>query len=251
MGDDVVGDAYQLHGCDKVCLIPRLTLSDLIHVSGLVRTVCERSGHVMVVAKREHMRSIRGLFQDLPNLRFALVTGWQELYDDSVVDDDDDDGGGGGVLDRLDRQGYRMVPLTSYRETCPYAMLGLPASLAATQFRLQRNLDVERALLDRVKRRVGTAYTVVHDDARRRIRPDMLPASLPVVRMDDPDLRTANIFDWVQVIDNAVQLHAIESCVVMMADVLDLKARKYCHTYTDSSKHARPSRYRDVIMVLG
>lgn len=234
---------YQLEDCDKVCLLPRLSLSELIHISGLVRTICERSTDVMLLAKRDHVRPLRNLYADIPHVRFKFVDSWDELV--AVRDDS------APLLQQIEDLGYRLVPLPSFREACPYAMLGLEVSLAKTNFRLQRNLDDERALLDRVRAEVGATYVVLHDDDTRRIRQLLIPDGLPVVRVRDPRWRTHNVFDWIQVIDHAVQLHAIDSCFLLLADLLDLKARKFCHSYCDPTSSSRPGAYHDVIVVWG
>lgn len=229
-----VTDVYQLKNEDHVCLLPRLSLSELIHLNGLVRTICERSTDVMLLAKRDHVRPIRMLYSDVPHLRFKFVDTWDDA-----------------TYDAIEKAGYRLVPLPSFRQACPYALLGMEASLAQTALHVHRNTEAEAALLARVRQRVGSTYIVVHDDEERKIRPDLIPSGHKVVHVRDPEFRTANLFDWVQVIDAAVQLHAIDSCFVTMADALCLRARKFCHAYANPSMSGRPSPYRDVITVWG
>ena len=228
---------YQLDGCDRVCLLPRLSLSELIHISGLVRTICARSTDVMLLAQRNHVRPVRNLYEDVPNVRFQFVDSWDHAHQ---------------MLATLEAAGYRLVPLPSFREACPYAILGLEVSLAREAFQLHRNMDAEARLLDKVKRRVGDAYVVVHDDETRRVRDLLIPEGLPVVRVRDPEWRTPNPCDWIQVIDNAVQFHGIDSCFLVLADALDLKARKYCHAYANPTTKTRPGAYnKNVIVVWG
>jgi hypothetical protein len=234
---------YQLEGCARVCLLTRLSLSELMHVSGLVRSMCERSTDVMLLAKRDHVSPLRSLFGDLTKtVRFQFVDDWDDLTRRAGS-------GGDSLLDRLQKQ-YRVVPLPSFREACPYAVLGLPQCLRETEFRLHRDLDREGDLCRRVAAAVGGGeYIVVHDDEQRRIRPYLLPEGLPVVSVRDPAFRTDTPFDWIQVIDGAQQLHAIDSCFLMMADMLCLRCRKYCHAYTNPTAAARSTAHRDVIAV--
>lgn len=237
-------EIYQLENCDKVCLLPRLSLTELIHVSGLVRSICERSTDVMLLAKRDHVRPLRCLYGDLPNVRFQFVDSWDQLYSAASAGSD-------SLLDKLEKMQYRVVPLPSFREACPYTMLGLASSLAVSNFKLQRNLDDERHLLDKVVEAVGSTFVVVHDDDRA-IRKDLMPDGLPRVHVRDPRFRTPNPFDWIQVIDQAVQFHGIDSCFLMIADVLALRCRKFCHAYAYPTSHPlRPAAYRDVVVVWG
>lgn len=241
---------YQLRDADRVCLLPRLSISELVHLSGLVRTICERSTDVMLLAKRDHVRPIRTLYADIPNLRFRFVDSWDDAYG-STKDDDDDDNGGGSLLDQLEAKGFRLVPLPSFREACPYALMGLPVSLARTALEACRNPEAEAQLLRRVRAAAGQTYLVLHDDEERRIRRDLVPSGMPIVHVRDPLWRTENPFDWAAVIDHAVQLHGIDSCFVTMADALGLRARKFCHAYANPQMSGRPTPYHDVITVWG
>jgi len=227
---------YQLHDCDKVCLLPRLSLSELIHISGLVRAISERSTDVMLVAKRDHVRPIRNVYYGMENVRFTFVESWAQI---------------GGVLDRMEADGYRIVPLPSFREACPYTMLGLEISLAESGLAVQRHADSERALLERVRAAVGPTYIVVHDDEERRVLEYLMPEGIPRVHVRDPVWRTPNPCDWIRVIDHAVQFHGIESCFLLLADSLSLRARKFCHAYCNPAMSGRPCGYKDVIVIWG
>lgn len=225
---------YQLKEHDKVCLVPRLSLSELLTINGLVREICERSAEVMLLAKRDHVASLRCLYADVPNLRFKFLESWA---------------GHEGVFDDVEKRGYRVVPLPSFREACPYTLLGLSHALAAEKFVVSRSLGAERAVHEAVVRAVGPTYIVVHHDESRPIRRDLVPEGIPVVDVRDPQFRTDCIFDWIQTIDGALQFHGIDSCFLLMADALALRARKYFHAYASPTTAA--TRFRDVITIWG
>lgn len=225
-------------GASRVCVIPRLPLSELLYASGVVRALCGRGFDVMVVVHRDHANYVRRVFTGLPGVRFAFVRDWTDLHR--------------GVLDRVQAQGYALLPLPSYRTVCPYASVGLPAALAATEFKIERHLDAERSLLDRVRAALDNKpYAVVHDAPGRRIHRHLVPARLRLVHVDDPRFRTASILDWIQVMDHAAQVHGVDSCFLMLATLLSLRPRKFCHAYADGSTQSRPPVYGDAITVRG
>lgn len=225
---------YQLEDVPKVCLLPRLTLTDLIAVNGLVRAVCERTDDVMLVAKRDHVKSVRCLYGDIRGLRFKFVESWA---------------GHGAVADEMQARGYVLTPLPCTRESCPYTLLGLPSALGPQKFLLTRNLAAETALYDAVVAAVGPVYVVRHHDPDRPIRSHLIPEGYPVVDVRDPRFRTDSIFDWIRVIDHAVQLHAVDSCFLLMADYLNLRARKFHHAYASPS--VGTARFNDAITIWG
>lgn len=227
---------YQLRECDRVCLVTRLSLSELIHVVGMVREICSRSCGVMLLAKRNHARPIRSLYHGIDGARFTFLDSWDGVND---------------ALRRVEAEGYRVVPLPSFRDACPYTILGLEISLAYTGLIVRRHPHSEQLLLRRVRDAVGQAYIVVHDDEERRIRAHLVPDGFPVVRVRDPRWRVDNPCEWIQVIDNAVQFHGIESCFLMLADAMGLAARRFCHAYCNPGVGGKPFMYRNVVVVWG
>ncbi len=234
-------DVYQLDGVERVALLPRLSLSELMYVNGLVRTVCRYATDVMLVAHRRHATAVRHLYGDVKNVRFTFVTSWSQVYGG------DSGSAAGGVIADLEGRGYRVVPLPSFREACPYALLGLEVALARGLFAVERQPSREADLLRRVVEAVGNTFIVVHEDEERRLNPACLPDGLPIVRVRDPAFRAANLFEWVQVLDHAIQVHGIDSCVLLLADFLRLRPRKFLHAYCDATtNHAR---YEDVTVI--
>ena len=228
----------------QVCLLPRLALSELMALSGLVRHLVGKGLRVMVIAHKDHASAVRCLYGDITDgIRFTFVSGWNHLYSPRGSSSADN------LLDSLQAAGHVIVPLDSYRQACPYLALDIDPAEARTGFLLTRALDQERALHQRIVEAVGHAYVVVHDADDRRIRRHLLPAGLPVVDVRDPRWRTPNIFDWVQAVDRAAELHAIDSCFMFMADTLALRARRVLHAYTSPG----PGRatYHDTTIIYG
>lgn len=224
-----------------VCLLPRLSLSDLLAARGLVKhLVCQGAAHVMVLAPKRYASEVRMLYGDMNDVRFTFVTGWQDLYSETA-------GQAGSVLESLQARGYDIVPLASFHDTCPYKTMGVPPEEARVGFQLTRCLHRERALHARVVAAVGPVYAVVHDDPGRRIRRHLLPAGVPVVDVRDPLWRAPNVFDWIQTMDHAAEVHAIDSCFMLLADTLMLRARKVVHAYAGGGTRVR---YHDAAAVV-
>lgn len=229
--------AYSYDG-ERVCVLPRLSLCELIAACGLVRTVCSRSTDVMLVVNRDHVSPVRAMFSDVPNMRFTCVDSWEAVYAG-------DRPGERSFLDAMEAKGYKIIPLPSVRDLDVYGLLGLDRALMHTAFAVHRSSSVEEALLRRVVAETGATFSVKHDAPDRRIKPGTT-GPYPVVDVNDPRFKTANIFDWLMVMDRAIELHAIDSCFVMLADVLSLRPRKYVHAYTSPKM---PRHYRDAIVV--
>lgn len=223
----------------KVCLLPRLSLCELIAVCGLVRAVCSRSIDVMLLMRKDHVSLVRHMFEGVPNLRFTRVDSWDALHRGNTPT-------GESLVDSLEKHGYSLIPLPSVRDMDVYAIMGLGRELMHTGFTVSRNVATEHALLEKIVSAVGEAFVVMHDSGTRRIKREAITSSYPVVDVRDPAFRTPNIFDWITVLDRAIELHAIDSCFVMLADVMALRARKYVHAYASPKL---PRHYRDAIII--
>lgn len=204
----------------RLCLLPRLALSELLALSGVVRHLVGQGAQVMVVTHKSHASSVRSLYGDIgdSSLRFTFVGGWDHVY-------------AADVLESARARGYSVVPVPSFRQASPYASLGIDSATARSSFMLTRNLDRECELRDRIVAAVGPTYVVLHDADDRRIRRRLLPHGVPVVDVRDPRWRTPIIFDWVRTMDHAVAVHAIDSCFMLLAETLSLRASRVLHAY--------------------
>lgn len=230
-------------GAGKPCFVPRLALSELIYACWLIRNVCEALDEVMLVARRDHAGAVRVLFRDVSNLRLQFVDSWDDVFVPVPGP-----GSRTCLADRLEARGYLVVTLPSYREACPYTAVAIPRPACAPP--LARDHEAERVQLTRVTAAVGGArYAVVHDAPGMRVRAALIPDGMAVVRTDDPRFR-ARVFDWIAVLDHADHVHAIDSCFMMLADVVGARAMKFCHAYArDPHRHGTYSKH--VVTVWG
>jgi hypothetical protein len=235
----------------RLCLITHLGLGDMILLNGMVRIACQKYSEVLLFVKKAYANSLRSLLYDLTNLRLKFVT---EHYDLEANDFE-------AVRDVL-AAGYLLMPTGHYTtddwqsldpiwSRALYRQVGLDPDSMYAEFRVQRNEDREARMLEKVRGHVGMAYVVLHDDPARGyvIDRSCLPPGLPVVHVDDPRWRADNIFDYAEVIDNAVQFHGFDSCFMLMADFLQLCRSNFCHAYLKDSK--LPERfYRTGITIV-
>lgn len=218
----------------KVCIVPHMGLSDMLILNGLVRTACAERPEVLMFVKRSYISSLRTMFGDLPNLRLKFVDTVEQLYANGFrLAAEAVDAGYALLLLGVHSSSADWKSLDTTWQRALYRQAGLDPGLMRSGFRVQRNEERERALLATVKAAVGDAYVVVHDDPGRSLVLDrgFLPPGVPVVHVDDPRWRTKNIFDYASLIDNAIQFHALDSCFLLMADLMRLGSRAFCHAY--------------------
>ena len=235
----------------KVCIVPHLGLGDMILLNGLVRRVCGDSKEVMLFVKKAYISSVRSLFADIRNLRLQFVDEIDDLAD-------------GRQVAAVQAAGYDVMLLGDHAGSqqdwkaldpvwsrAMYRAAGLDPADMHDLFCVSRQPDREEAMLRFVRQCVGDVYVVVHDDPGRGFAVDRsrLPPGMPVVHVDDPRWRTTNIFDYVGVLENAMEVHGFDSCFMLMADFLSVRARKFCHEYCKGSAIA-PGFYKSDVTIV-
>ncbi|WP_448188453.1 hypothetical protein [Azospirillum sp. sgz301742] len=211
-----------------------LGLGDHLICNGLVRHIAAGTPSLGLFVKRHNETSVRFMFRDDPTIRLFPVR-----HDDDVND----------FL-----RHYPAVPLVRIgfekldekRHTFGedfYAQAGLDYSDRWALSFVQRNPERERALFERL---VGTVrpYLFLHDDPGRNLTIDrrLVPGGLPVIR---PDRRmTDNIFDYGMILENAQEIHCMDSAFRHLADSLPrLTGRLILHHYVRGPTSDVPGRH--------
>jgi len=121
-----------------------------------------------------------------------------------------------------------------------YEQAHVEFSKAWDNFKIKRNMQTEN---DLYKKLISTRpFAFVHDDESRGLVAHKLKTSLPIVRPDKSLSDT--IFDYCLIMEEADELHLIDSSFALLADRLKLKSqRKVIHRYVrlDRSKGAQQS----------
>lgn len=253
MDSAAVGDSAGTSAAagDSVAVVGHLGLGDAIVLSGMVRTLCAARRRVAFFAKKPYASSLSTLFAGCDNLELVLV-------------DEVDDALRQLRAFRAARPEYEVLRLGAYAgdpcwsaldpswARCFYLQAGLPPDLMYDAFRWGR--DPDRELARRVEELVGGEdYAVVHDDLSRGMALFLPASAAPAVHVDDPRIRRDDIFAYLEVLRRAAQVHAIDSCFLLMCDFagLTLEAppgKFFCHAYAKDP--AMPALYRGNVRIL-
>lgn len=206
-------------------ILGHMGLGDAFVQKGLIRTISESTtGETLFFAKRRYEQSILDLFDDVDV---------QIVFVDDDVDISPAFGSDGRLWQKLEEEGYAVVPLGVH--TASNAWRNLDANWAKSYYKqigvspcamygrfgaLHRDEEANRAMRERVVAKYGPEYYVVHDDAARdmEIRPEWMPDGAVAVHVDDPDIRSDRISDYLETIERAVGFVGVDSCFAIMVD---------------------------------
>lgn len=198
-----------------------LGLGDMILCNGLLRNICKIKKDVVTFSKPEYCESVKFMYRDVRNLKILCLTNNEIDNILNTVAEKNKVWIGYGNIENL---------LSVFRfDECFYKQIGLNFERRWTDFYLERNKQAEKDLMNRY-RLTTNEYIFVHDDASRGyIIPDnKLPENIKIFR---PEKNEPNIFNYCTIIENAKQIHVMDSCFKHIADSLNLTNELFYHVY--------------------
>ena len=117
-------------------------------------------------------------------------------------------------------------------DACFYHQANIELDLRWSNFRYKRDFDKELHLFN-LFGCISAEYVFLHEDESRnfRIRRESLPSNIRVIE-PDIDLEGFTIFDYRMIIENAKEIHCIESSFSAFIEMLPINVPKFAHRYS-------------------
>lgn len=221
-----------------VFILPHQGLGDHILCAGIYREYAERFPHVVLPVKATYYRSVKKMLRDSENIqvlsypRETLMKLHQDLLSHF-----------GYEKLKLGGHGFGFFSEPTWRlDENFYYQAGIPLSRRWDSFFYQRDAEKENELY----KLLGCSeqdYIFVHEDSTRgfTIRESSLPKNVRVVK-PIPELASRyTIFDYLKIIENAKEIHCMESSFVAMIESFQIDVPKFAHRY------ARPEAKSNVV----
>jgi hypothetical protein len=203
---------------DKFLIYHHLGLGDHIICNGLVREICNNSKNSFLLpAKKHNFETVEFMFRDLKNLIVVPVAG------DECI---------GSLSSELNCKvltiGHQF--LNSYKkfDQSFYDQLNINFNKRWSSFSVTRDLEREAELYDRSNAKDN--FIFVHDDQDRNMNIDA--KYLQDKNIIKADRKMTNIiFDYLSILENAKEIHCIESSFLFLVDSFDFKGELFNHRY--------------------
>jgi hypothetical protein len=213
-------------------------LGDQIVLNGLYRYFADRYDLCVIPIGDRYKKTIREMTKDVQNI---LVTDYRmEIWEPHML----------AHRNFLKKRGFHCLNLGTFG---PNYLVNQEFSLDQTiyqqaeirhqtrwsDFRYLRNISREKQLFERLGCKKGE-YIFVHDDPKRAldIESKLLPENYSVIK-PIVGMKRFSFFDYIYIIENAAEVHCIESSFAVLIEQLDIKVPKYIHRY------ARPEVLND------
>jgi len=203
-------------------VLTHLGLGDHFTCNGLVRELYKRHPKLYVYSKLKYFYSVEQMYEDLPNLTvLPMEESGAELF----------------VRQHQIRNFYKVsIGSDVTAERSFYRQAGVDFNKKFESYHVPRNHERENYFASKFDFK-GEKYAFVHDDVSRNQIVDnnkIVDRSLSIFRADP--CHTSNIFDYCKIIENASEIHTIESCFMFMIDLTfkNIKPGLFRHRYAKS-----------------
>tara|TARA_Y100000816_G_C26098298_1_gene581593 strand:- start:944 stop:1699 length:756 start_codon:yes stop_codon:yes gene_type:complete len=246
----------------NVFFLPHLGLGDHILCNGMQRHVLKEYDKMVMPVKSNNLKAINRMFSDLNNLYLLPLEGSLSYADDAHMQH-------AVILANLYHQmQYDIVTMGAFVPNAGnaleatrdgktltydelfYVQAGVPFSEKHNSFYFPREKDKELKLFKMFENLKPGQYIFLHDDPHRgrTINRSLLRSDLPIIS-PSKKFWDADIFDYGYVVENAAEIHCVNSAFADFIDFLDLsKVTKKCiHAY---ARPEFPVKYKNSFEVI-
>lgn len=227
----------------EVYIYQHLGLGDHIICNGLVREIANQNRDVIfyLFSKAPYVKSNHWMYRDVENIK--ILGAYSEYPDHAVLEFIQNKNLGMNLL----RTGYNineisnMVPDGEPQllkigheffnngvqfDNSFYNQFNMDFCKRWSSFYIKRDFEKETSLFESFNMERG--YTVIHEDSyRRMVVRDVNRDNCLVI---DKNI-TENIFDYLTILENASEIHCIESCFLFLIDSFNFKSKLFSHRY--------------------
>lgn len=221
-----------------VLLLSHQGLGDHLACNGLYREIALRFDSVLLPVVIRYKRDLDIMLSDVPNLTLIpilnafpfrqqrILAGLLQNFNVSIL-----------RLGRFDPNFFfrKEIRLDEYF----YQQMSVPHKVRWDKFEYKRNREKEDKLLNSMLNGSSEPYIFLHEDRSRGFLIDRtrIKSSLRVISPDPTSGKS--IFEYRSVIQNAAEIHCIESSFSAFIDSIDCtKPKKYIHRYSrPEAKH--------------
>jgi hypothetical protein len=199
---------------NEIYLYHHLGLGDHISCHGIVRSYCERFDKVYLFVKENNYKNVSYMFNDIENINYLI--GDDDFAKNYLIDN------------KIHNSKIIGFNLSNHEnlEVQFYKMAGLTIDSKWSKFHVNRNTEKEKEIFNLNGLEEGN-YIFLHK-GNYDIREEYLSDGLKIVEPNDHGL-----FDWMYVIENAKEIHCIDSSFICLIDCMNLidDIKLYNHRY--------------------
>ena len=210
----------------EIYIYPHMQMGDQIIINGLVRNLIKKYEKINFIVKYRNLESVKWMYRDLEKMTFLVVQ--KEKQVDNYIKNNN--------ITNCIKIGHEYRDKNINFDQAFYKQFNIDFNKKWDDFYVQRDLNKEKSFFDRFSLKENN-YVVMHEDPYNPrgcyiINRRLLPKNIDIFYITRN--LTDNIFDYCYTIENAKEIHIIESSFLFLIDVINTKGKLYDHKYARS-----------------
>ena len=200
-------------------LIVHQGLGDHFVCNGLIRTFCNVPAHVELILQEKNSPTLMFMFRDLKNLTYIIHEHYGITIDYMKENNDIFKVG-------FDYRGSEMT-----FDKWFYESAGIDFKKRFSEYYVERDYEREKEFSKKFE--IDGDYIFLHEGGSSGssiIDRDKIEFKLPIIKAEIG--LTDNIFDYSSIIENAKEVHCVDSSFLFLIDSLNNKGKLFSHRYT-------------------
>jgi hypothetical protein len=240
-------------------IIPHLELGDNLIINGMIHHYLEKQ-NVILVCKLKYLEQLEIMYANTFDKKYKLyfypVKGGSleniNIYNEIPIDEKlteylNDNNIHVNIFNGYKLNYYKLpnIVLNSYPMYF-YNDNRLDNTIQYTKFKISKNEKEEDEIYQRLINTIGTNYIVIIDDEKRNLllNNKYINSNIPIFKLglDSKNkidalnkIRDKNIFNYIKILENANEIHSIDSCILLLIDMLPIKGKIFAHKYVRSN----------------
>lgn len=208
---------------NSVYIYHHLGLGDHIIANGMVRTIAKKYDRTYLFCKLHNFPNVSFMYRDLPNLKIIVMDDLEVQSFMTMNPHNNYIIAGHAPFWKILNSGHNKLKI----DEIFYQLAGVPLENKWKEFFIQRDLEKEKSAFTKLGLSSGEKFIFVHDDTNRKIT-----KKLPNIKIVRPSDRDISIFDFLYTIEQAEEIHCINSSFFCLIDCIGIKKENmYLHEY--------------------
>lgn len=205
---------------NRAILMHHLGLGDHFICNGLVREFVRRHGveHCFLPCKIHNLTSVGFMYRDLVNVTPVPVRTFHDVGQYLAV-----------LECPLVKAGFEKARTPDW-DVSFYDSVGIPISCRWDSFYVQRDERSEKQLIEKLNP-AGKPYILVHNESSTGRYELQIGSELQRIHIEKE--QTRNLFDYCRLIENADEIHCIDSSFVHLVESIGTTANCHFHAVKD------------------
>lgn len=208
---------------NSVYIYHHLGLGDHIIANGMVRTIAKKYDKTYLFCKPHNFLNVSFMYRDLPNLKIIVMEDLEVQSFMTINPDNNYVIAGHAPFWKILNSGHNKLKI----DEIFYQLAEVPLENKWTEFYVQRDIEREKEVFNKLELKEGDRFIFVHDDNNRKII-----KNLPSIKVIKPSDRNLSLFDFLYTIEKAEEIHCINSSFFCLIDCIGIKKDKmFLHEY--------------------